>query len=292
MKRLALVALVASSAASAFLCTRTPALGPSLAWSERSLVVHRSGRGAENDETQIDLAVQRGLDQWSGVGCSDLELTLGAPTTSRIVGFDWQAGSDDDVNENIIVFRGDTDDDPLDRWLHDFGALAITTVTFDSTTGRLLDADIEMNDVSFAFSACDPATAGCVVQFDLQNTLTHELGHVIGLDHPKPSEPGAAEATMFSASSLGELSKRDIAADDEAAVCTIYPAGQPAGECFGVDRPDPSSVRFEQTLCANSRASTSPGSCGALLGLLLVGCRLVPSHRRRAGNATRASWIT
>ncbi|MDP2343349.1 MAG: hypothetical protein Q8O67_20495 [Deltaproteobacteria bacterium] len=267
--------VIASSSASAFLCTRTPSLGPSVAWNVRDVVVHRSGAGAENDAAAIDDAVQAGLDQWSGLACSDLQLTLGAPTTSKLVGFDWHAGSDDPRNENIIVFRNDTPGDPLDAWLHTFGALAITTVTFESTTGRLVDADIEMNDVSFEFSACDPLAVDCQVEFDLQNTLTHELGHVIGLDHPLISDDGASEATMFASASRGDIGKRDIAADDEAGLCTIYPAGEPAGECFGVGRPDPPAVRFEQTLCASGGSSTDAPSSGALvLGALLVAtCR-------------------
>ena len=293
MKATALVALVAalsSTSASAFLCTRTPNFGPSVAWNERSVVVHRSGGGAEVSEADVDEALARGAAAWSDVDCSDLVVSVGAPTAQRIVGFDWHKGSDDPANQNIVVFRNHqpetSPEDPLDEWLHTFGALAITTVTFESTSGRLVDADIEVNDVSFDFTACDPGTAGCSVDFDLQNTLTHELGHVIGLDHPPTSQPDAGLATMFASAAAGDVEKRTLAADDADAVCTIYPAGAPVGECFGVGRPDPPAVRFEQTLCA----STGPDGVGlAALLALFVGVPRVGRRRAPAAPAQNAT---
>ena len=134
----ALLSLTASTSASAFLCTRTPNLGPSVAWNTRTVVLHRSGIGADLgvDADAIDLALTRGAQQWTDVDCSDMQVVLGAPTSDLVVGFDWHAGSDDPRNQNIVIFRNGTPNDPVDEWLHTFGALAITTVTFESASGR------------------------------------------------------------------------------------------------------------------------------------------------------------
>lgn len=265
------VVVGAAAPAQAFLCTRTPGTGPSVAWEERAVVVQRSGGSADVDVGAIDDALALSAAQWTDVDCSDLSLTVGPPTDVRIVGFDWAKGSDDPANQNIVVFRNHAPNtspaDPIDEWVHTFGALAITTVTFESSSGRLLDADIEVNDISFDFTTCDPPCA----QFDLRNTLTHELGHVIGLDHPPFDQPNAGEATMFASASSGDINKRDLGDDDVDAVCTIYPAGAPLGECFGVGRVEPPAVRFEQTLCA----STGPDGVGLATGLLVL------LHRRR-----------
>lgn len=51
------------------------------------------------------------------------------------------------------------------------GALAITTYTFDDTTGRFLDADIQL-DKSLLQS-----------DYNIQMTVQHEIGHMLGLDH-------------------------------------------------------------------------------------------------------------
>ena len=63
----------------------------------------------------------------------------------------------------------------------------------------------------------------------LQNTVTHEAGHFLGLAHPCEADPGTATAngvpvcsghpemasvTMFPSASPGEISKRTLAADD------------------------------------------------------------------------------
>ena len=176
-------ALCVSAPVHAFLCTTVPD-GPSIAWSTRHVVLHRSGVGHEVTAAEIDDAIAFAGAAWTDVTCSDMELVDGAATTERVVGFDWAKGSASPDNQNIVVFRNDDPSDPLDRWLHAQGALAITTVTFESRGGRILDADIEVDDANFTFTACDPGP-GCAVHFDLKNTLTHEAGHVLGLDHPQ-----------------------------------------------------------------------------------------------------------
>ena len=109
---------------------------------------------------ELELALERGAAAWTGPDCADIVVSVGQATTTRVIGFDWHAGSGSADNENIVTFRNDTVGDDLDRWVHTLGALAITTVTFDTVTGRLLDADIEINDVAFDFSTCDPAVKG------------------------------------------------------------------------------------------------------------------------------------
>jgi hypothetical protein len=269
---LAATAALVSTEASAFVCTRASALGPSVFWSVRTVTLRPSGEGAEVGAESFAQVLRRGAEAWTAPSCSDLSLVVEVPTETRVVGFNWHAGSGSERNENVVMFRNQTEGDPVDRWVHTLGALAITTVTFDTRSGRLLDADIEINDLAFDFSTCDPTDQGCSVSFDLENTLTHELGHVLGLDHPPNASPGASEATMFASASRGDTEKRSLAPDDVDGVCLLYPAGDPvAGECYGVGRPAPSTLRFEQS-CA---AGVSPGS--SLVVLLVCAAR----RRRR-----------
>lgn len=263
------LAVMASTSAAAFVCTRTPALGPSVFWPRRDIVVRPHGGGAEVGSAQLRAVLERGAAAWTAPDCSDMDLVVGDATLERVVGFDWHATSSSPDNQNIVVFRNDTAGDPLDAWVHTLGALAITTVTFDAGTGRLLDADIEINDTAFDFSICDPEAAGCGVAFDLENTLTHELGHVVGLDHPPNDEPGAFEATMFASASRGDIEKRSLATDDVDGLCTLYPTGDPvAGECYGVGRPPPSTIRFTEAACAASPGGAALAPLAALAALL------------------------
>ncbi|HEY0709822.1 MAG TPA: hypothetical protein VGG33_23615 [Polyangia bacterium] len=148
-------------------------------------------------------------------------------------------------------------------------AIAITTVTSNKRTGEILDADIEFNAVSQKFGDIvvdGPRPRGTLMTVqDLQNTLTHELGHFIGLDHncfePAPgfvapkdqfqreaphcstASASIAEATMFNSALPGETKKRDLADDDLEAICDIYQPIDDGGCAFtgGQRRAGPTS---------------------------------------------------
>ncbi|MBI1948098.1 MAG: matrixin family metalloprotease [Deltaproteobacteria bacterium] len=271
------LAVLALIALPAFVCTRAGDDGPSIAWDEREVVLRRSGASAELDADDIEAVLERAASTWGRAGdCTDISPRLGAPTDSRLIGFDWAAGTGSPDNENIVVFRNDEEGDELDAWVHAMGALAITTVTWESHSGQLLDADIEVNDSRFHFTACDPGD--CAVDFDLENTITHELGHVLGLDHSAD-----ATATMYASAPRADLSKRDLASDDVDGICAIYPSGEPMGECYGVERDEPPDVRFSPTLCEGGSTSSS-----CMLVLALVALR--PGRRRRAPGSARLSY--
>lgn len=126
-------------------------------------------------------------------------------------------------NSNTIGFRPRWNDDAI----HRPGAIAITIATFDSFTGEIFDADMEMNDAEFDFSTgatmSDPSAA------DLQTILTHEFGHFMGLSHSDSDR-----AVMWPEAGLGEI-RRDLTSDDAAGMCAIYPAAQtPATRCIAV----------------------------------------------------------
>jgi len=160
--------------------------------------------------------------------------------------------------QSTLAFR-------TDRWCratdapglcsYDPAALALTTIFARSSTGEMLDADIEVNAKNFLWSDLELGTQATTGLHDLQNALTHEVGHFIGLEHPcllpgttdptaerpldnlgNPAPDCAAapatilESTMFPSAESGDLSKRTLAPDDELAAREIYPAsaGAPA----------------------------------------------------------------
>jgi len=149
---------------------------------------------------------------------------------------------------NAIIFR-DTSWCRLDATgacdpavAYDPAALALTSVSARTSTGEIIDADIEVNAFHFLWADL-VAHPELTTRHDLQNALTHELGHVLGLDHtcylsgappidnagqPIPDCANASAAviatTMFPSANPGDISLRTLEPDDRAGVCGIYPA--------------------------------------------------------------------
>ena len=121
-----------------------------------------------------------------------------------------------------------------------------TSVFAVRATGEIVEGDIEINAHDFAWADLD-LTPGAVDRQDLQNVLTHEIGHLLGfadscwtagtaptrpLDdtgQPAPACDQASAAvrdtTMFRAQPVGETQKRTLAPDDQKALCDTYPSG-------------------------------------------------------------------
>jgi hypothetical protein len=122
---------------------------------------------------------------------------------------------------------------------------SMTSVFVRRTTGEIVEGDVEINARDFGWTDQDLAP-GTLDRQDLQNVLTHEFGHLLGLAHscwsatedvihplddtgqPAPACDQASAAvrdtTMFASLPVGETKKRTLASDDQKALCTIYPA--------------------------------------------------------------------
>ncbi len=219
---------------------------------------------------------------WSAAGaCSDMRLVAHGPTPSTATGLDcqnlvvfrrgvcsalvppgdpcrlWNVNGGSTFNCADKYNCWDTDDPfhASDR------IIALTTVSYLDGTGEIVDADMELNawdgsgpsPPGFYFTCVDPPDITCTslgqascIAVDVQNVVTHEAGHVLGLAHS--SDP---TATMYAQAPLGETSKRTLAQDDVNGVCAIYPAGQPTSVCFGSGTADlrPSSTCQQPSGC-------------------------------------------
>jgi MYXO-CTERM domain-containing protein len=217
-----------------------------LYWSSGCVFIAYDDSGTSHVLGEAEFAVMDAVfSQWrqSIQSCSYLtfELTGREPLD---VGLD---------TRNVIKFQ-DT------RWDYGGNVAGLTTLHFvndenSERNGEILDADIELNGVDFAISV-DGITAGpgnrCLS--DLANTLTHEVGHLLGLEHtcravgdperldneggdvplcePAQLLPAAIrEATMYNNQDCGETIKATPEADDIAGVCGIYPLAADPNEC-------------------------------------------------------------
>jgi hypothetical protein len=252
-------------------------------WKEGSVITYQqnvSGDPLTTHEGEFD-AARRSFGSWQQVmnTCGSLTFTEGPTTNVRVVGFD----PDSQSNVNAIIYRstycsdkvGSSDTcwrdlscgNEFDCWGYPAGTIALTTTSYDPKTGQIYDADIEMNAYTFYFSVSDPPN--CLASgfgkrcADIENTLTHEIGHLVGLDHT-----ARAGSTMQASAKDGETTKRGIDSGTASFVCETYPPGQPSRDCVA--------------LVAKSELGHTPGCSSAeASGLLLPALALWLRRRRR-----------
>lgn len=194
--------------------------------------------GKEN----VRAAVAMASDSWRGFpGVPDLAIEDGAPTPY-----------DANHRGNAVYLLRD--------WPFEENQLAVTLVTFEQN-GKVLGVDVLVNaNKSFALlGQTDPAATD---HYDIAAVLTHEFGHVLGLDesfdHP--------EATMWPQIRVGEFHQRVLSVDDEDGVIAVYEAPMP--------KPAEQGCTITAANARESSPATPIAFC-ALAGLLL-------SRRRRS----------
>jgi hypothetical protein len=232
-----------------------------LFWRYRTVVM-RPAYDTSDDvpADSIRLAIGRAMATWNlaADGCSDFRFEDGGyPSGLETSGFGGPRDS-----ENRIVWHEDAWPEELSDQ-----TLAVTTTLYRVSTGQILDADIDVNGIHFVWT--DTTEPGAV-ETDVQNALTHELGHVLGLAHAPD-----LDATMYADSMLGDLEKRTLAQDDIDGLCFIYPAR----------RLTPEAPVFHGQPLSGCRAA--PGDRGAPLWLAPALAAL--SLRRRARSRARSA---
>jgi hypothetical protein len=250
---------------------------------------HEDGSGHVSGELEFD-EMERALIRWryEVQDCSYFDLRFQG-LKSADVGLD---------GSNMVIFREQewcrpaTDTEPKE--CYDPAAAGLTTLFFiddpaSERNGTILDADIELNGVHFSIAVDHQSQAGGNCESDLGNTFTHEVGHLLGLDHtcwtgagirladhqgeplplcsldpmlPRP----VRDSTMYNFQDCGETKKASPEPDDINGVCTIYPLEENPRECLAAEL-EPG------TSCAVASGKGALGGAGMIGLALLLGRR-------------------
>jgi MYXO-CTERM domain-containing protein len=196
-----------------------------------ALTVHSDDLGAATTEAEV----QRGMNDWTLVSCTDLRASYGGRSSAT-------AGRGDGQSVIGWVESG---------WPHESGAIGVTGPRFSSF---IVESDMQMNGVNYTWTT----GSGRGSTVNAYSIILHEGGHYYGLGHSSSSS-----ATMYFAYSGGVAS---LSSDDQAGICALYPGdgtdctttGCPTGqEC--VDRACV-PVTGDGGICS---PCTSGGDCAA-----------------------------
>lgn len=189
-----------------------------LRWYADTIDVHIDDQLTDDIDDAATLeAIQASLDEWNAVDCEHPTLV----NVGLVNGFDAITGSGAGIHAtNLIIFENtaqwDENRQDVDQWDLDT-TIALTTIFHNPRTGEILNFAIEFNDERFGF-----AVTGIPAAVDLENTLTHELGHVFGLDHTGQDVELYWNQTMYFQAQVGETKKRSLEQDDINGLCTLY----------------------------------------------------------------------
>jgi len=202
----------------------------------------------------------------------------------------WELQSSDDETQKITIFNFDGETKKKgasytdnvhsisfkDNWNQDPELLAVTYIWYNSD-GELMHFDIEINSDNHSWTTSE-AEAGAGVH-DLQNALTHEFGHALGLEHSE-----VLEATMAPNAEPGERSKRELHSDDHAGLLHLYSSELPNAEGTTEAADDQQSSTGQNSVIGGETPEfegpngTGTGSGNGMVALDNAGCSNLGQH--------------
>jgi len=236
---LALLGLLLPHQAHAFcrLSTGMPMPGPvggcnvsgvPLTWDSQCLTYSVVGRERDtpafDDEDAFDIrdAIDSSFATWAEVECGGGQLPVEVRQTVPLSKCDDPEHNSDGLNSNSIAFVENWEDRGLPP-----EAYGVTLVWHDPNSGEIVDADMQLNETAGTIDFCESSCSGDGV--DLQNVVTHEVGHFLGLGHSDE-----VNASMYGESTRGEIRKAFLNDDDVEGICSIY-AGLEEPGCKSAD---------------------------------------------------------
>ena len=200
-------------------------------------LTNRDGMPVVTSDSSPVAAVQAAMDTWTDVPSSGVRFAPLEQTSAT------EPSSD---RSNLVSFA-DTD-----RGRSVLGLAVGITLLFWNNDGVLTDTDILFNPRHSYSTTLQPGT------FDIQATMTHELGHALGMDHS-----GVAGASLFAVAARQSNTLAMLSHDDVAFVTTVYPkpgSGQSLGVIQGrVERNSGGAVRGALVVAASPTSGVIVG---------------------------------
>lgn len=179
-----------------------PHLGTPLFWSARPVLFFVNSDNSGSRFDAITPAIQAAFTTWQSASSDGITFEFAGQS---------HGGTNGQDGQNTISWRNLT---------NTTDTFAQSIITFDTKSGVIVDVDVELN-ANFHFAVlpageddrADP-------NVDIQAVLTHEAGHLLGLDHENRFGPGVV---MFFEDTSGNTMHRSLTSDDQDGVRAAYP---------------------------------------------------------------------
>ena len=296
------VALVAPSSASAWCQMTTRSERPPedsclfaeppdsypLAWRQRCTSISLSRLGSTSlPEDRIRAVLRRSIDTWEQVECPGGGTTgLHVEILPELNECESASHFTDSGNVHSVVFISEG---WVDERMHNGDAYAVTLVWHDPRSGAIWDVDMEINEELTGvepgpamYGECDGVETCPDGIVDLQNVVTHEMGHYFGLAHT----PVDTLATMYAMAVSDETLKRTLEPDDIEGLCAIYPPGALPETCDVTPRGG-LNLACERSGCDCGIAGAGPDRSQPAIAMLGLIGMAVALRRRRASRFSR-----
>src|SRR5690349_2052104 len=158
-------------------------------------------------------AVRRALARWSNLSSINFVVTWSSATAIR------PADAGDGVSLLTIA------DTPENESFNSETTTGRTRVFFDPETGNIAEADVSINPRPRAEDGTQLqfSTDGTPGTYDLEATFTHEIGHLLGLDHSAVLSSTMQGRQAFNGTfGLPALTERTLSEDDRQKVRSLY----------------------------------------------------------------------
>lgn len=243
---LAFVAVVSLPKVSFAYDLKRTSLGHQIRWTQSQIALRIDPRleqmlGGE----QFRAAAVMASESWRGLpGVPDITIEQGAPN----------AYSEQHRGNGIYL---------MEEWPFESNQLAVTRVTF-AQTGEVVGVDVLVNGSKRFAMFREGAATVITDRYDMASVLTHEFGHVLGLDesHDHP------EATMWPQIHMGESRQRVLSQDDEEGVIEAYQAEAP-------------KANERAAGCSVTAPHAGNGGLGGLVLLSGIGLVFARANRKR-----------
>jgi len=128
---------------------------------------------------------------------------------------------------------------------------AAATTYWWSNNNRMTEADVVIWDATYSFV---PSNAACSGGLYVEDVMTHEFGHALGLAHSS-----VASATMYPVISYCSAAMRSLDVDDLAGIEKLYPAaGVNTAPTVTINAPTTGTTVTEGTVLSFAGSATDP----------------------------------